>query len=249
MWGQLLSKVIGKSAAATVGGWTAKGAGAVGAGALKGALKGAIPGAALWDITGNSDWMWMGMGAGALRGGAKGALIGASPVKNPKFGRKIANYMAGGKMMRNLAIGTGIGMYQDDPNWAAFGAIGIPIAKWGAKTFYSPKGGLGMLKGAIQAPFSPTRAGATLAKVSGMEAWASAGFIGLMAGGASSAYNTYSRAASGYEPRDNSVTSGYFPGGTMTLGQGRKPGIGNNHLSSEGLTLALHNNASRTRVI
>lgn len=229
--------------------WAAERAGQIGLGALKGAAIGAIPGAALWGMTGNSDWMMLGAGAGAFRGAARAGLKGAEKMAEPNAWRKITNYTASGKMVRNLAIGSAIGVAQEDPNWAIYGAAGIPAIKPVAKAFYSPKGGLGMLKGTLQAPFAPGKAAETLSRVTGQQAFASAGFMGLVAGGASSVYNTYDRAASGYEPRDNSVTSGYFPGGTMALGQGRGPGIGNNHLSSEGLTLALHRNANKTRVI
>jgi len=216
--------------------------------ALKGAAWGSIPGAAMWAGTGDFSWMPIMMGAGALRGGAKGFMKDAAPMKTPNFRRKAMGYMAGRGMMTNLAIGTTIGAATESPEWAVYGAAGIPVAKGLAKFLFHPKGSMTMLKGMLQAPFSPNKAAATLSRLTTQQASASAGFMGLLAGGAYGAYGIADRAASGYERRDNSVTAGYFPGGVMPLGQGG-PGIGNNHLSSEGLTLALHRNANKTRVV
>lgn len=216
-------------------------AGFVGMNAAVGLAKGAALGGGMWALSGDASWMPLMMGMGAYRGGSK-AMISSRDSKVKKgFEHMLGGTFAPGKLTRNFAIGAGIGLATGDPNFGVYGALGIPAASFLLRSSFRPRGGLRTLKAFAQAPFSPTAAMRTMQGVSEPMAFASMGFVGLLAGGAAGATKTMMGG-------NKDVNSGYYPGGVMPLMDGGR-GIPNNHLNTEGLTLALHKNARKTRVM
>lgn len=218
--------------------------GFIAGGALKGGMVGGAAGLGMWGVTGNSDWAMVGAGMGAWMGGAGRHLAQKSFYQ----GAKKAGRGFGALNRRTgwgIGVGAAIGVATDNPAMALGGGLAVgaaPIAwKWGL----SPKGLGTMAKGMAQAPFAPTAAMKTFSKLPMNQAVASTMFPGLILGGGYAAF----KGATGYGSSGrNEVTSGYFPGGVTQLSNGGR-GIGNNHLSTEGLTLALHKNAHGTRVM
>lgn len=226
-------------------------AGYVTANALRGMTKGAVVGGALWGVTGNASWMPLMMGAGGWMGGARGLASSSAATKSfvgkhlsvrgsfgagTKFAGSISpsryGWLNPGMLARNMAIGTAVGVATDNPNWAIYGGLGIPAAKFVGKHMI-----WGGAKSGAKKIFTPSA-------MTAMEAVNLAGVAGMVGGAGYAGV----KLATGWGQINDSVTSGYYPGGVMQLPSGG-PGIGNNHLSTEGLTLALHKTARRTRVM
>jgi hypothetical protein len=198
-------------------------------------------GAPLWALTGNADWMPLMMGAGAFRGGTKGLMASRPAGATGGFETKWwGGWAKPNRFAANMAIGTAAGVAMDNPNFAVFGALGLPLAKGAARFMMNPAHARRATLGMLQTPFSPAAAARTFSKMDVVQAGAGMGAIGV---GAGVGYEMF-RLALG--PRNNDVTSGYYPGGVAPLHPGGR-GIPNNHLSTEGLTLALHKNGRRTR--
>ena len=228
-------------------------AGFVAGHAFRGAAKGALVGGGLWAATGNSDWMPLMVGAGAWMGGARGVMGSAlGPVKTAKsatgrsefinyrqMGKEMAKKKAFGwfnpdRLTRNMAIGTVAGVAMDDPNYAVYGGVGLPAARGFGKM---------MLYGGLKSGGGKLLSGKGLSSLNITEVTNLAGAAGL---GAGLGYSGFKLATGMGSNQD--VTAGYYPGGVQQLHPGGQ-GISNNHLSTEGLTLALHNNRRRTRVM
>jgi len=223
-------------------GWdAAKGAAAGGfvGNAIVGGVKGGLIGGAMAIGTGNTNWIPLMAGMGMWRGGAKGMIAGGTDPK--RFG-----WFAPNRLTRNFALGSAIGVATDNPNWGVYGAVGAPAAGWIAKTSLDPRNSFKVLGALGKLPFDGGRA---LSGLTNMKTLSAMSFMGVAAGGAVGGYKTYRLAQNNYEPVSNSVTSGYFPGGAHELGPGRARGIANNNLSTEGLTLALHQHGRRSRIV
>jgi len=197
---------------------------------LGGAVKGFALGAGLSLATGNASWMPLMAGAGGFRGASAGFL-------------KPGSMFGGGRLARNMAIGSAVGVATDNPNWAVYGAVGLPLARKAAGFMASPRGSMTYLKGLAQVPFSPRTAARTFGGLGMGQAMAAPAFMGLVAG---AVYNGAAM-ASNWGNTPNDVNSGRYPGGVAPLHPGRGQGIPNDNLATEGLTLALHKQARKTR--
>lgn len=210
--------------------------------AAGGALGGAVVGTGMSLLTGNWNYLPSMAAFGAMRGGLKyGAARRAKGGAGRNFGWFNPN-----RMTRNFAIGTAIGaapgLWGGETSAAGgfYGAVGLPAAGWMLKTSIGIRGVGRLAAGGAVAPFAPHTATKIMGNVSVARIGAAGGTLGLIAGAGVEAHSAFSLSTRKWKPYKNDMTSGYFPGGTMALGPGRGQGIPNNHLSSEGLTLALH---------
>lgn len=212
-------------------------AGFIAAHGASGLIKGAALGGAMSIATGNTDWLPLMAGAGAYRGASRAMIAANTTIKG-------TGALNPGRLTRNMALGSAVGLATDNPNWAVYGAVGLPAAGAIGKMMFNPRGAGTFLKGVAQIPFSPRSAARTFEGLTIMQAGAAPMAMGTAAGLGWGGYKLMTR---DFDKRPNDLNSGIYPGGVAPLHPGRGQGIPNDNLNTEGLTLALHKNARKTR--
>ena len=216
-------------------------AGLVAGEAARGAVKGGLLGGGLAIATGNADWIPLIAGMGAYRAGGKEMIATRAKGATGGFDTALRGMFSPGKMTRNFALGASVGVATGNPNWGVYGVVGAPIAGFLARDMFNPLHAGRAMAGMAMMPIAPRTAMRVFGKMSLTQAGGGAGFAGSMIGLGIAGH----KLATG---STQDVTSGYYPGGIMPLHPGGR-GIANNNLNTEGLTLALHKNSRRTRVM